>query len=154
MKIKKATIKDFESLKRLKILSKKEELNYSPSLRPLSKTKEYYFRYLKSDLKDKERAIFIAMEDKKIIGMILGKYYKPIPISKFKKKGYISNLYFDKKYRKKGIGKKLVMQTMRWLKKQGVAYISLEIHSKNLATQRLYKKFGFKDYTIKLAKKI
>ena len=154
MRIRKATLDDFEALKKFKILSKKEELKYSETLKPLKGTKKKYLDYLKTDLTRQWRAVFVAVENKKIVGMIIGKRYNAISISKYKRKGYMSNLYIDKNYRKKGIGKKLLLHTLKWLKKQGVKHVSLEIHTNNSAAQNLSHKIGFKDYTIKLTKNI
>ena len=154
MRIRKATLDDFEALKRFKILSKKEEWRYSETLKPLKETREKYLEYLKTDLTRQWRAIFIAIEDDKIVGMVMGKRYNTISISKYKRKGYISNLYIDKDCRKKGIGGKLILHTLKWLKKQGVPHTTVEIHIKNQAAKNLYCKLGFKDYTIKLTKNI
>lgn len=154
MRIRKATLDDFEALKRFKILSKKEELKYSDTLKPLKDTKKKYLDYLKTDLTRQWRAVFVAVGDGKIVGMIIGKRYNAISISRFKRKGYMSNLYVDKIYRKRGIGKKLLIHTLKWLKKKGVRHVSLEIHTKNSAAQNLSRKIGFKDYTIKLTKNI
>lgn len=152
--IRKATIDDYEKLKRIKLLSKKEELKYSETLKPLSKSKEYYEEYLQLDLTKPDRALFIAEENKKIVGIILGKFFKPLRISKYPKKGHISNLYVDKAHRKKGIAEKLVLEVIKWLKENRVRHSSLEIHIDNIAAQNLYRKLGFKDYTIKLIKEI
>lgn len=152
MKVRKATMDDFEELMKLKILSKKEELKYSETLKPLNKTKKYYSKYLKADFNSDHRIIFVAIENEKIIGMIGGKFYKTIPILKHPKKGYISNLYIAKAHRKKGIAKKLISRMLKWFKQNGVPHISLEIHVDNMAAQNLYHKLGFKDYTIKLVK--
>jgi len=75
-------------------------------------------------------------------------------ISKFTRKGYVSNLYIKKNYRYKGIGKKLLNISLKWLKENNVKYISLEIHLKNKNALKFYRDLGFKDYTLKLAKKI
>ncbi|MCH8328883.1 MAG: hypothetical protein IIB81_00650, partial [Nanoarchaeota archaeon] len=81
MIIRKATIKDFESLKEIKILSKREELKYSDTLKSIDRNKKNYFSYLKKDLTHKNRAVFIALENKKVIGSILAQYFEPLPIS-------------------------------------------------------------------------
>lgn len=154
MIIRKATIRDFEQLKNMKFLSKKEELKYSKTLKPLSKTKDHYIRYLKADLDSDYRIIFVAVERKKIIGMTLGKFYPSLPISKYKKKGYISNLHIDKAHRRKGVGKKLILRILKWFKENNVPHISLEIHVDNEAAKNIYHKLGFKNYTIKMVKKI
>jgi ribosomal protein S18 acetylase RimI-like enzyme len=153
MKIRKATIKDFEILKDIKLLSKKEEMKYSDSLKPLGKTIGIYFEYFKAELEKKNSAVFIA-EDKKPIGIIIVTYFDPLRISKFARKGYVSNLYVMKTHRKKGIGKKLLNISLKWLKENKVKYISLEIHLKNKKALNFYRGLGFKDYTLKLAKKI
>lgn len=152
--IRKATIKDFERLKKIKMLSKKEELRYSKTLKPISKSKKYYLEYLKLDLTEPNRVVFIALENKKIVGIILGKFFKPLRISKYRKKGHISNLYVDKAYRNKGIAEKLILEVMKWLKENNVQHASLEIHIDNVAAQNLYRKLGFRDFTIKLIKGI
>jgi len=153
MIIRKTTIKDFVKLKELKIKSKKEEMKYSDSLKPLNKTLNKYFEYFKIELRKKNSAVFIA-ENKIPIGMIIVTYFKPLIISKFSKKGYVSNLFVDEEYRNKGVGKKLLNASLKWLKDNKVKYISLEIHLENKTALKFYRKAGFKDYTLKLAKRI
>ena len=63
MNIRKATIDDFEALKELKILSKKEELKYSETIKPIEETKERYLSYMRRDLTIDNRAIFIAIDN-------------------------------------------------------------------------------------------
>ena len=153
MIIRKASIKDFEILKDIKLKSKKEEMKYSDSLKPLSKTIDIYFEYFKAELKKKNSAVFIA-EDKKPIGIIIATYFEPLRISRFARKGYVSNLYVQKNYRNKGIGKKLLAMSLKWLKENKVKYISLEIHLENKKALNFYRNLGFRDYTLKLAKRL
>ena len=153
MIIRKATIKDFEKLKDIKLESKKDEMKYSDSLKDLSKTIDIYFEYFKAELKKKNSSVFIA-EDQKPVGIIIATYFKPLRISKFARKGYVSNLYIRKNHRNKGIGKKLLNISLKWLKENNVKYISLEIHLENEKALKFYRDLGFKDYTLKLAKKI
>ncbi len=154
--IRKATMKDFEELFRLRLLSKKEELSYASTLKPLSKSKHYYHEYLKLDLTKPDRILFVAEENKKIVGAILGKFFTPLRISKYHKagKGHISNLYVDKEHRKKGVANRLVRKVLKWLKENKVPHASLEIHLDNKSAQNLYHKVGFKNFTVKMVKKV
>ena len=154
MKIRKATIKDFESLKEIKILSKIEEARYADTLKRISKTKEDYISYLKQDLTRKTRVVFIALEGKKVVGMVLSQYFKPLVISKFKRKGYMNNLYVLKEYRNKNIGKKLIARAWKWLEDKKVEFVTLEVHVDNKGAIALYHRLGFQDYTIKMSKSI
>ena len=153
MIIRKATIEDFEKLKDIKLESKKDEMKYSDYLKPLSKTIDIYFEYFEAELRKKNSAVFIA-EDKEPIGIIIATYFMPLMISKLTRKGYVSNWYVKKKYRNNGIGKKLLNISLKWLKKNKIKYISLEIHLENEKALKFYRNLGFKDYTLKLAKKI
>ena len=153
MIIRKATIKDFEKLKAIKLESKKDEMRYSDSLKDLSKTIDIYFEYFKAELEKKNSAVFIA-EDKKPIGIIIATHFKPLRISKFARKGYVSNLYVQKNYRSKGIGIKLLDISLKWLKESKVKYVSLEIHLENKDALNFYTQARFKKYTVKLHKKL
>lgn len=154
MNIRKAGIEDYEKIKPFKLLSKKEELKYSETLKPLEETEEKYLEYLKNDLNKLWRVFFIAEEDNKIIGIIQVKKYKTISISKFEWKGYMSNLYIDKNHRGKGIAQKLFQACFDWLKENKVHHISLEIHKDNKIALQLANKMGFKEYTVKMTKEI
>jgi len=153
MKIRKATMDDFEELLKFRLLSKKEELKYSDTLKPLSESRKYFKEYLNLDLTKPDRVIFVVVEDDKIVGSILAKFFTPLRISKYSKKGYLSNLYIDKVYRRKGIANKLMLKALGWLSKNKVSFISGEIHIKNNASRKLLSGVGFKEYTIKMVKK-
>ena len=152
MEIRKATVKDFERLKDIKIKSKIWERKYNKSLKPIDKVKKRYFYYLKKDLTFKDRAIFIAIKNDKIIGMILGKIVNTLPIIKFEKRGYISNLYILSKHRRKGMAKKLVRELMGWFRAHNIKGLRLEVYSKNKPALNIYNKLGFKEYAIKMKK--
>ena len=154
MIIRKAVKDDFKELLRLRLLSKEEELKYSKTIKPLEESRQYYEEYLQLDLTKPDRVIFVAVDNKKIIGAIVGKFFTPLRISKYKKKGHISNLYINRNYRKKGIAKKLVKKTLEWLKENKVLHASLEIHGDNQPAINLYRKLGFSNFTVKMVKKI
>jgi len=82
-----------------------------------------------------------AMKDKEYIGCIVSK------VSTQKRtgwqKGYIAMLAVEEKYRRLGIGRKLVEQTLKKMKEMGVAEAILETETCNQAALRLYESFGF-----------
>ncbi len=94
--------------------------------------------------------IYVVVIDKKIIGFII--FYSFLWDTC--NKGYIEDLGVDKKYRNKGIAKKLMEKAEIELKKLGVKKILLDVNIKSLAIN-LYKKIDYikTDY-IKMEKKI
>lgn len=57
---------------------------------------------------------------------------------------YCSFLYVDKKYRRLGIGKKLLYEAHRRMHEQGVSYFSLLVNAKNRKSKTFYTKLGFR----------
>lgn len=75
----------------------------------------------------------LVEEDGKIIGTILGAFDG--------RRGYLQKLVIDKEFRRHGLGKKLVEQTIEKLKNLGCTYITLNVE-KELVD--FYKSCGFK----------
>ena len=90
-----------------------------------------------------DRIWYVAEIDSNVVGEV----YAEIKVSKgmqFKTYGYIDSLFVEPKYRKNGIGSKLVEQILIWLKSKEVSYISLDVDVVNKPANRLYAKYGFK----------
>jgi len=58
--------------------------------------------------------------------------------------GHITTLAVSPKFRKKGIGTKLIAQLIEDAKVKGLKKLYLEVRQSNVAAQKIYKKFGFK----------
>lgn len=154
MEIRKATIEDFEKLKDMKLRSKRSERKHNKSLKPIDEVKRRYFSYLKKDLTFDNRAVIVAVENNKIIAMILGKIVDNLPIAKLKKRGYISNLYVLPGYRRRGVAQRLVTELIKWFRVNNIENLRLELYSKNKPALNIYDKLGFKEYAIKMKKSI
>lgn len=111
------------------------------------KISELFYK-LNSDIKtrktvqlDKFRAqdkIFIAEENKKIVGFIWVCYIW-YGISSA---GYIENLYIEKKYRERDIGRQLVNHALKYFRRLKIkVIIAVSVGKKRL---RFYDKLGFK----------
>ncbi len=57
---------------------------------------------------------------------------------------HITTLAVHHKFRKKGIGTKLIEQLMKDAKAQGIKKLYLEVRQSNMPAQKIYKKLGFK----------
>ena len=62
---------------------------------------------------------------------------------------HITNFAVDLAYRRRGIGKALLKETLDRIKKMGGELVFLEVRVSNLAAQNLYRQFGFQIHSIR-----
>ena len=86
--------------------------------------------------------LFVArrLDNKEIIGMLTMIIFR-IPIAK---KGLLEDIAVDKKYRKKGIGTKLITAALDLARKEGVVYLDFTSRPTRTAANNLYRHLGFK----------
>jgi len=68
--------------------------------------------------------------------------------------GYLCDLYVKPKYRKLGIGKMLVNEFIRWLKKKKIKYLELDVYYNNLLARKAWSAIGFKPYNLRMIKRL
>jgi len=78
---------------------------------------------------------FVACENKKIIGTIMAGFDGH--------RGWIYSLAVSQKYRRKGIGTKLVNKALNELINLGCVKVNLQINGNNQSVVDFYKKVGF-----------
>lgn len=61
----------------------------------------------------------------------------------------ITNIAVHKDYRKNLIATQLVAELFKECKKHGTNYVMLEVRTNNIAAQKLYAKYGFKEEVIR-----
>ena len=85
--------------------------------------------------------VFVAKDGNEIEGFIWALYYEHI---RNKGVGIIEELYVDDKYRKMGVGKKLVSKAIEYLKKRHVLVVVVTTDPHMASAKRFYKSIGFK----------
>jgi len=155
MMIRKATIRDFEEVKRLKrdFVDYERKNGYHGENINLEWSKKNMPSRLGKDLRSKKVVYFVAEEKKKLIGYSLGVIEKASAFFINRKIGHIANLFVEKEYRRKGIAKKLIDETIKWFRKNKIKWIKIITFSKNKTAQKIYKK-NFEPYIIEFRKMI
>lgn len=90
---------------------------------------------LKETLRSGDSLFYIAELDGRVIGYI--------GMSFVLDEGYIYNVAVEKSSRKKGAGSALIQTLVNYGKKNGFAFITLEVRESNTAARSLYSSFGF-----------
>ena len=106
--------------------------------------------------RNEDTLILIAEIDGKPIGYVLGKIYEEdkTAANGTGKIGLLDELYVDDIARVSGIGKKLIDEVIRWMRKKEISRVRLHAYSWNNNAKRLYEKYGFKEYAASYEKLI
>lgn len=105
---------------------------------------EKHYTYLKERLENNEATIFVASDEEnkdKLIGFAL--IYVTFSSLALNKILILNDLFVDSSARKKGIGEKLILQTVELAKELGANDIRLRTAKNNTVAQGLYHKMGF-----------
>ncbi|MCH5201799.1 MAG: ribosomal protein S18-alanine N-acetyltransferase [Oscillospiraceae bacterium] len=57
--------------------------------------------------------------------------------------GYIANIAVKEKFRRQGVGRKLLQKVIETAVKNNLSFVSLEVRESNISAIGLYKEFGF-----------
>lgn len=109
-------------------------------------------KYAKGELNPEYSNIFVAVDNNKVIGYILGmvhERYYPNP-----KNGSIHNISVLEEYQKMGIGERLNTELLKWFKSKDVEQVELFAALKNPKAMNFWGKMGYSPYAVKMSKTI
>ena len=95
-----------------------------------------YFEFLLAYMSSKS-SILVADMDDDIAGYIVFEMSQGT--------GHITNIAVGKKLRKRGIGSKLLLESLRRMKMNGCHIVKLEVRVSNTHAIKFYKKYGFRE---------
>ena len=117
---------------------------------PIDKIDRKYFKsqkhynLLTKWVTDRKRLILVAEENKEIVAFFYSYIMERAPF--LQKVGYMAEGYVDPKYRKQGIGAKMLSDTKNWFKKNKLKWTVLSTHSLDKSANKFWKNRGFKEF--------
>ncbi|OIN89215.1 hypothetical protein COW80_05025 [Candidatus Beckwithbacteria bacterium CG22_combo_CG10-13_8_21_14_all_01_47_9] len=149
MLIRRATIKDLPAISGLSLDLFKYERAFTKTYNlkwTYSKIGQDYFT---ERITKKDGIVFVAQENKKIIGYICGYvghwFFRIKP-----KMAEIDNMFVEPKYRYLGVGSKLVAVFMKRVKAMGASRVKVEAIYNNDLARNFYQKNQFHNHTVVL----
>lgn len=119
--------------------------------------KEKYFEKIMDEVNKYEGKIFLAVENEKTIGLIVGLINNEEEVTydfKAPKRGRVTELIVSKKCRAKGIGKQLLNKTESYFKEVSCKGVLIDAFAYNENAQKFYYKNGYFNRNIEMMKKI
>ncbi len=148
IKIRKASKKDFGAIQKLNsLLFKREQKKFDSTLDiswPFSEEGEGYFERI---LSGKNGRAWLAEDDDKPVGYLIGNIAQKVPKSRtIKKRAVLDNMFVLKNYRNKKIGGRLVKEFIAWAKENGADNLRVTAFASNKEAIKFYQQNGFQDY--------
>jgi len=120
----------------------------------ITSKKELYSKKLLSNFVTTKDSKFLILEiDSRIVGYIIG-FIKTDKFKKLKSIGHIQSFFVSQKYREKNLGKNLYNKLIKWFKKKKCDCLELDVFEGNNKTISMYRKWGFKENSVQMKKKL
>lgn len=149
--IRQATKEDLESAVHLVVRLKRLNAEFDPMLEVAPDIEAATRKYLEDALNNPRSVFLVAVEGSKIVGILKGDvedriFYSP------KYAGKIKEFYILPEYRRKGIGKRLMMEGIDQLRRKGAEVIMASFPALNEIAVSFYKKMNFRPIEYTFAK--
>jgi len=84
---------------------------------------------------------------RRLLGMIVTRYYGSSPTNRLWRCGYIAETVVRESHRGQGIGRRLARVAGQWLRSLGLDYLELQVVPRNEAAVRFWEAQGFTPFT-------
>jgi len=108
--------------------------------------KEIFIKYFEELLKENEKVAIVAKVNGEIAGMIVGIVDDNSKLMLSEKIGYVPFLTVLKKFRRNGIGQKLIDELIGWFKEKNIDLVELYTSIDNYDAREFWEKNGFSIY--------
>ena len=144
--IRKALIEDIPSIlelwKELMDFHKERDRIFSIS----STGHKKFAEHIKSHITSGKSPVFVAEAGKELVGYCLAIVQKNPPVFETKEYGLVENIAVSGKYRRRGIGEKLLHETRNWFSAKGIRRIEAHVAITNNVSTGFWAKMGLKPY--------
>ena len=106
-----------------------------------------------SKLVNSDRTVFLVAEDQTkalLAGFLVATIEREIPIYRLKEFAFIHDLWVEAEYRRSGVARQLVMQSIEQFQKMGVGQIRLDTAANNDAARKLFSECGFRPSVVEM----
>lgn len=146
MDIKVATLTEWEGIARLMQMLQNQHAEQFPDIfkKDAIRGKEYFLKTFSS----KNKRIFVAIQDEKVIGFVKGKiiHEEESEIRHERLYGYMDSIFVEPAYRGKLIDQKLFSALFRWFKENGVIYAEGGVWEFNEGARAVFEAMGSKTF--------
>jgi ribosomal protein S18 acetylase RimI-like enzyme len=115
---------------------------------------ERFGEFALDNIRSEDWLVLVAVVNNQVVGHCMAAIHTYPPVYENTRYGYIQDIAVTEKYRRENIGSRLFEHAVGWFKNKKVSRIELDAASTNEVSQSFWRKTGFRDYMIRMAKDI
>lgn len=110
-----------------------------------------YARSLSDRLDDSHTRVFVAEEDGRVVGYVLGVVVDLLP-EMFEQEagGFLADIFVEDTYRGRGIGTALVDTLVEWFRQKGLRHYEWHVAANNTEALAFWEKVGGRNWQIRM----
>jgi len=113
-----------------------------------------YGRFLVSQLQDPDSVVLVAEQDGRVVGYAFAAL-EPMSWKELRDAcGFLHDVYVDEATRRGGVGRRLVVEAIRWMASKGAPRVVLGSAAGNTGAQALFRDLGFRQTMIEMTLEI
>jgi len=105
-----------------------------------------YIRHVQNALRDDNFRVLVAVEERNVLGYVLGYIGHNPPIFPNPTFGFIADLCITNRSRRRGAGEMLAKAICQWFRGKGLRNVQLNVAHENPISQAFWRKIGCTDY--------
>ncbi len=153
LEIRRATIKDIKEI--LPVWGQLADFHseLDPAFTPSPHWPREYGAYLRTLISRNDAIAVVARDDLDVVGYAVGRITTLPSFFEHRYRGYIHDVFVKSEYRRRGIGRQLVEEILRWLAQHRVTLVELTVAANNDAIP-FWQRLGFHVYMHQMKKEL
>lgn len=154
--IRRAVEQDAAALGRLGALLMRTHYGFDPQrfLAPGAGAEAGYGRFLRSQLREDDAAVFVAEKDGAVVGYVFAGL-EPLSWKELRDAcGFIEDVAVDEAGRRAGIATALIEAAVAWLRSRGAPRVILWTAEQNTPARRLFERLGFRPTMVEMTREL
>ena len=145
VEIRRATIKDIKEI--LPVWGQLADFHSAldPAFTPSAQWPREYGAYLRTLISRDDAIAVVAKESLEVVGYAVGRITTLPPFFEHRYRGYIHDVFVKPECRRRGVGRQLVEEILRWLERHRVTLVELTVAANNDAIP-FWQRLGFRVY--------
>jgi len=153
VEIRRATLKDIRDI--LPVWGQLAEFHsgLDTAFTPSAQWAREYGSYLRVLISRDDALAVMAKDGAEVVGYAVGRITMLPPFFEHRTRGYIHDVFVKPQFRRRGVGRRLVDEILRWLRQRGVNLVELTVAANNDAVP-FWERLGFRVYMYQMKKEL